>query len=382
MQAVSLTSDRLRIAGALDFDQRSTGLVPRRLPAWTRPQLPDVMVGLMVQMASGVRLELQTDASEIELDVLVTILQYTDLPPASAVFDLVIDRQLARSVPVFEGNRILVTPGQPEATNQHGDPTTVRFSGLGNAMKHVEIWLPQGATVALRELRVSDGSRVSKLARDKRKRWVHYGSSISHGMEADGPTGTWPAVAARFADVHLQSLGFGGQCHLDQFVARTIRDLPADYISVKAGINVINHESLKERTYISALHGFLDTVRDGHPQTPLLVVSPIFCPSAEDHPGPTLPNDQRKFVVLQRPSELMTGCLTLRRVRTLMKTIVHSRRDAGDANLHYLDGLELFSEADAGDLPDDLHPNDAGYRRMGERFYALAFTGSGPFARK
>jgi lysophospholipase L1-like esterase len=33
-----------------------------------------------------------------------------------------------------------------------------------------------------------------------------------------------------------------------------------------------------------------------------------------------------------------------------------------------VDGLELFGAADAGDLPDDLHPNPAGYRRMGERF--------------
>ncbi|MYB39286.1 MAG: GDSL family lipase, partial [Gammaproteobacteria bacterium] len=35
---------------------------------------------------------------------------------------------------------------------------------------------------------------------------------------------------------------------------------------------------------------------------------------------------------------------------------------------HYVDGLTLFGAADAGDLPDDLHPNPAGYIRMGGRF--------------
>ncbi|WP_425329120.1 hypothetical protein [Streptomyces eurocidicus] len=36
------------------------------------------------------------------------------------------------------------------------------------------------------------------------------------------------------------------------------------------------------------MHGFLDTVRDGHPATPLLLISPITCPAVEDVPGPTL----------------------------------------------------------------------------------------------
>ena len=73
---------------------------------------------------------------------------------------------------------------------------------------------------------------------------------------------------------------------LDQFVARTIRDLPADLISVKAGINVVNGDTMRERTFGPALHGFLDTVRDGHPTTPIALVTPIVCPIVEDHPGP------------------------------------------------------------------------------------------------
>jgi lysophospholipase L1-like esterase len=42
----------------------------------------------------------------------------------------------------------------------------------------------------------------------------------------------------------------------------------------------------------------------------------------------------------------------------------------------------LFAEADhlAGDLPDDLHPSPAGYRRMGERFAAALFGAGAPFA--
>ncbi len=67
-------------------------------------------------------------------------------------------------------------------------------------------------------------------------------------------------------------------------------------------------------------------------------------------------------------------------MRTIIRDVVEGRRKAGDANLHYLDGLELFGAADAADLPDDLHPNGPGYVRMGQRFHSVAFANGGPFA--
>jgi hypothetical protein len=104
------------------------------------------------------------------------------------------------------------------------------------------------------------------------------------------------------------------------------------------------------------------------PDTPIILVSPIFCPSAEETPGPTLPNDQGKFVTVPGHSELREGCLTLVRTRKLISRIVAARSEAGDRHLSYLDGLELFGADDADDLPDDLHPTADGYLRMGRRF--------------
>jgi lysophospholipase L1-like esterase len=59
--------------------------------------------------------------------------------------------------------------------------------------------------------------------------------------------------------------------------------------------------------------------------------------------------------------------------------VVAQRQRTGDNKIHYLHGHELFGADDVDDLPDGLHPNSAGYRRMGERFAAYAFTGDGPF---
>ena len=59
----------------------------------------------------------------------------------------------------------------------------------------------------------------------------------------------------------------------------------------------------------------------------------------------------------------------MRRIRELEAEIVAARRAAGDEHLHLLAGPELFGLDDVDDLPDGLHPNAAGYRRMGERFH-------------
>jgi lysophospholipase L1-like esterase len=244
-------------------------------------------------------------------------------------------------------------------------------------MKEVAVWLPQAATVELRALRIEAGAELAPRTRT-RPRWVHYGSSISHCLEAATPVGVWPAVAARRAGVDLFSLGLAGQCHLDPFVARSIAALEADWISAKVGINVVNADSMKERAFVPALHGFLDTIRERQPKTPILLVSPIFCPVAEDHVGPTV-RDGTRFRVVDAPPEARPGSLTLRRIRTLIASLVEKRRALGDANLHALDGLRLFGADDVADLPDGLHPNAAGYARMGERFAALAFGSGGPF---
>lgn len=120
--------------------------------------------------------------------------------------------------------------------------------------------------------------------------WLHHGSSISHGSTAAGPTSTWPALAASLAGVELINLGLSGSALLDPFTARAMRDTAADLISVKIGINLVNTDAMRLRAFGPAVHGFLDTVRDGHPTTPLLVVSPLLCPIHEDTPGPTAPD--------------------------------------------------------------------------------------------
>lgn len=81
------------------------------------------------------------------------------------------------------------------------------------------------------------------------------------------------------------------------------------------------------------------------------------------------------------PSERAAGKLTLNVIREALSDLVEQRA-ADDPNLYYLDGRALYGEQDFVELPlpDQLHPDAATHRRMGDRFAALAFAPDGPFA--
>ncbi|KAK1185015.1 GDSL-type esterase/lipase family protein [Streptomyces sp. NBS 14/10] len=318
-------------------------------------------------------------ATEIELDARLTLVLPPGVPTPGVVFDLVVDGELREPVVAAEHTLVVLNPVTGAVDARPGEPATVRFRiGERARERRVEIWLPVDASLQLLDVRVPDGASL-RPAPASGPLWVHHGSSISQCAEADRPTGTWPALVARSASRSLLNLGLGGECHLDPFMARAIRDLPASVISLELGINVVNGATMRERTFVPALHGFLDTIRDGHPDTPVLIVSPIVCPAAETRPGPTLVDADHRVYTVDRPAELANGALTLTRVRDLLALHVEKRRKAGDGNLHLVDGTTLFGPDDLADFPDGLHPNAAGYALMAERFLPLSFGAGGVF---
>ncbi|MEU1473476.1 GDSL-type esterase/lipase family protein [Streptomyces sp. NPDC005761] len=378
MREVRLLGGPVEFRGALDLEDRADGVMPRRLPAWTREQYQDPSVYGATLLPSGVRLVFRTDSTEIEFDVLTSTGQLdTDpRPRPTGMLELLVDGAPAgrRQAPVGNVMR-MAGPGAPQRIVP-GEPGTVRFAGLPAGMKHVELWLPQQTPTELVALRAN--GEVLAPDPDGRRRWVHHGSSLSHCIEADGPTGTWPVVAATIGGVEVINLSQAGNALLDPYVARTIRDMPADLISLKTGINIVSLAAFRLRTFGPAVHGFLDTIREGHPDTPLVVVSPVSCPAVEETPGPTAVDRDGQITALGAPADVADGALSLAVVRAELARIVKARQ-ADDPRLHYLDGRELLGPGETDDLTDGLHPTAAAYRRMGERFAAYAFAGDGPF---
>jgi lysophospholipase L1-like esterase len=370
--------------GALDLERTERGVLAHRLPAWARAQVNDEQLASAQSQPSGVRLVFSTRATVVELESLATKRVYLGAPPRpDGVYDLLVDGRLAGRTGVDGGNTVTIDLATATATSEPGPTGTVRFAGLPATDKHLEIWLPHNEVTELVALR-SDAP-VEPVPHRNRRTWLHHGSSISQGSGADGPTSTWPAVAALSGGAELINLGFGGSALLDPFVARAMRDTPADLISLKIGINLVNTDVMRLRAFTSAVHGFLDTIREGHPSTPLLVVSPIYCPIHEDTPGPAafdldaLREGRLLFRATGDPAERAAGKLTLTGIRDELARIVEQRA-AGDPHLRYLDGRELYGEADFAELPlpDQLHPDAATHQRMGERFTRLVLGPLGP----
>lgn len=375
------TMDGELIRGAIELECGAHGVRPHRLPAWARLQCLDPQLAMVEAQPSGVRIVFRSAATVIELDALRTKRVYVGAPPRpDGVYDLLVDGHLHAQASVGGGNVLSINMSTGTMSTDAGPAGTVRFDHLPPRDKLIELWLPYNEATELVALRTD--APITPVPRGERKVWLHHGSSISHGSDAASPSTTWTALAAASMGVELINLGFGGSALLDPFVARVMRDTPADMISVKIGINLVNMDIMRLRALGPALHGFIDTIRDGHPRTPLLLVSPILCPIHENTPGPSLPDmtalsqGQLRFVATGNPAECAAGKLSLTMIRNEMQGIV-AQRAGDDANLFYLDGRELYGEPDGQDLPlpDKLHPDAATHRLIGQRFSRSGFAG-------
>lgn len=358
------------ITGIAELEKTERGLRPHRLPAWVGHQFPDAQLQAMEAQPSGGRIAFRSRATRIELVSHSLRVTYEGADRPRGRIDLTIDGTLRATDHLIGGdsNHVDVLAGTNELRTGASHLTV--FSDLGDGDKDVELWLPHNEAVDLISL-ATDAPVTPSVQRGPT--WIHYGSSISQGSNAAGPTDIWPVVAARAGGLQLRNLGFGGSALLDPFVARVIRDAPADIISLKIGINIVNLDSMRLRSFVPALHGFLDTIREGHPITPILLVSPIFCGIHENTPGPgsldatTLGTAQVRFTATGHEGDTSSGRLTLRVIRQAIGAVVARRQDA---ELHCVNGLDLYGAEDAErlPLPDGLHPDTESHELIGQRF--------------
>ena len=317
---LSADDPRLTWQGAISLQQTDGWVMPWRIPYEDRRLFPPDALQQRAAMPAGVRIAFHSDT--------VTVAGQIEPYAEIAVLDLYCDGR-------FHGSVALTEQG------------SFAFQDLPPGEKLIELWLPQFGEFRLKTLEISDGAAVIPYD-DPRPRWTTYGSSITHCRTAESPSQTWPAIAAREHGLNLTCLGYGGNCHLEPMIARMIRDLPADFISMKVGINILGNGSLNLRTFGPAIIGFIEIVREKHPDTPFVVISPIYSPPREETPN-------------------AVG-FSLQGMRDEVEAAVNAIQAHGDSNIHYVDGLKLFGPEYAHLLPDQLHPDAEGYKVLGHNF--------------
>ena len=193
------------------------------------------------------------------------------------------------------------------------------------------VYLPEGMRPTLLSITPVAGTIGPAPAQP---RWLVYGDSVAEGWVASGPAGAWPAVAARALGLDVVNCGYAGSARGEIASAEQLSRVPADVITVAHGTNCWTRIPHSAAMMAAGTDAFLTVLRQGHPSTPIVVVSPVIRPDAEGTAN-------------------RLGA-TLADLRDAIETVATTR---GDVEL--VRGLPIL---DAGALPDGIHPGDDGHR--------------------
>jgi lysophospholipase L1-like esterase len=304
-------------------DAGQGGSAPSRLSPATAGKLPldTVAAGLVT---AGVRLELAGTASAVRLTVVRHEPPPQVAPTMAAVFSVWLGDQITGTValPSAAGVTAVDIPLPPRTSDEP-----------------VVIYLPDSVPVTVLEAEPFGGALA---AASRGPRWLAYGDSITQGWSATDPGRAWPATVARRLGLDLVNLGFAGSARGELPAAAQLAETDAEVITLAWGTNCWSSIPTDAGLIEQMMRLFVTTVRQGHPDVPLLVVSPIVRPAAENAPnryGATLA-DLR--TALERAAERVAA-------------------ESGDTRLSVLPGRDLV---DAEHLVDGIHPGDHGHSQL------------------
>lgn len=290
-----------------------------------KPEVPLMRVPMdtwtMAKVPAGVRLELTGDATEIEVDYATEQAAFGYLGGGEG-----------GDFTVWDGDEVLAS-----IPAEIGEGT-VRLPGPAGRARLV-VHLPERMMPTVREVRAAGGGAIEPGP--GLPRWIAYGDSITEGWTVSSPGRSWSMLAARRHGLDVTNMGYSGSARGEIPSAEEIAALPADVITLAHGTNCWTRIPFSVGMFREGLTAFVDIVRQGHPDTPIVAVSPITRPDAEATPN-------------------RLGA-TLVDLRTVFEDVVGERIAGGDAHLSLVEGFPLVTP---DQLDDGIHPGDAGHAAM------------------
>jgi hypothetical protein len=309
---------RLGVHGLGWFEETRPGIA--RLPARMKAKVPPKVWNL-AQTPAGARIRFATDS-----DIVALVAEGATgnlAPHVTAMGQWGVDVYVDG---VYRGSA---------APDAKGSLRKEWFTGKTRARREIEIYLPYGRPITLKEVVLQPDAKVwPAKAYARAKPVVYYGSSITQGSAASNSGATYEAMLGRWLNVDFVNLGFSGNGFGEPALAEAVAELDASVFVVDYWANPTIE------VYKATLAGFIDILRRKHPKTPILVTGPYYNPS-EDVPG-------------------AAGVRQIEK-RAYAKEFVAQRRAAGDPLIVHVDGLEMLSREQADGLADGRHANSMGF---------------------
>jgi lysophospholipase L1-like esterase len=148
---------------------------------------------------------------------------------------------------------------------------------------------------------------------------------------------SYQAILERMLNADFVNLGFSGNGKGEAEVARAVAEIDASVFVLDFALNNATAESVKQ-----VYDPFITILREKHPDTPILAMSPIYMP-------------RERLVSENREAELM---------RRHIREVVSRRVAGGDAKLQLVEGTDLLGPDTLDAFVDGVHPNDLGFQWM------------------
>jgi len=302
-----------------------------RLPVKLRDSLPKEVWSLG-QSPSGGRIRFRTDSNRLAIR-----LEYGSPPNMANMHafgqtgvDLYVDG-MYRSTAVAGKD---AKAGAPTEFNYFDAPGGPRVE------REITLYLPLYKPVKVLAIGVEKDARLSRARPFSIvKPVVFYGTSITQGGCASRPGMSYQAILGRMLNLDFVNLGFSGNGKGEPEVARMTAGIDASCFVLDFAQNNKTVESLRE-----VYDPFIGTLREKHPGTPILAITPISSSS------------ERLGAAGER----------LEAMREHIRKVVARRIADGDRRLQLVEGTDLLGPDRLDGLVDGSHPNDLGFQWMAE----------------
>lgn len=173
---------------------------------------------------------------------------------------------------------------------------------------------------------------------------LFYGSSITQGGCASRPGNAYTSMLCRAVDAAQINLGFSGSGRGEPKVAELIAELKLSCFVMDYDHNAPTAE------HLAATHEpFFRTIRKKHPTLPVIFLSKC------DTWTPAERLQKQEYADQQNKR------------RDIVYKTYENALSAGDKNVYFIDGAELFGGKDRTECTvDGCHPNDLGFYRMAQ----------------